>query len=81
VLAVDRVGVDDDFFDLGGHSLLALKMLARVQQRLAVDLALPSVFEHSTVRELAAVVTGALVGEAGDDELAELLAGAEASEV
>ena len=81
VLAVDRVGVDDDFFDLGGHSLLALKMLARVQQGLAVDLPITTVFDHSTVRELAAVVAEALLGEASDEELAELLAGAEASEV
>jgi amino acid adenylation domain-containing protein len=81
VLAVDRVGVDDDFFDLGGHSLLAVKMLARVQQGLGVDLALATVFEHSTVRELAAGVTSVLLGEASDEELAELLAEVEASEV
>ncbi len=81
VLAVDRVGVDDDFFDLGGHSLLAVKMLARVQQSLGLDLALPAVFEHSTVRELAAEVSGALHGDTSEDELAELLAEVEASEL
>ena len=81
VLAVDRVGVDDDFFDLGGHSLLAVRMLARVQQNLGLDLALPTVFEHSTVRELAAAVTGELRGAASDDELAALLAEVEASEL
>jgi amino acid adenylation domain-containing protein len=81
VLVVDRVGVDDDFFDLGGHSLLALKMLARIQQRLGVDLPIATVFEHSTVRALAAVMTSALLREASDDELGELLAEVEASEV
>jgi amino acid adenylation domain-containing protein len=81
VLGLDRVGLDDDFFDLGGHSLRAVKMLARVQQDLAIDLALPTIFEHSTVRELAAVVTRALRDEASDDELAELLAEVEASEL
>jgi amino acid adenylation domain-containing protein len=81
VLGVDRVGIDDDFFDLGGHSLLAVKMLARVQESLALELALPTVFEYSTVRELAAVVAGVLRGEASDDELAALLAEVEASEL
>ncbi|MEA2147162.1 MAG: hypothetical protein QOG59_2749, partial [Solirubrobacteraceae bacterium] len=70
----------DDFFDLGGHSLLAAKMLARVQEGLGVDLALGIVFDHSTVRDLAAAVTGELLGEASDDELAELLAEVEASD-
>jgi acyl carrier protein len=81
VLGVDRVGIDDDFFDLGGHSLLAVKMLARVQEQFGVDLYLGTVFENSTVRELAGALTGQLLGDAGDDELAELLAEAEASEL
>jgi amino acid adenylation domain-containing protein len=81
VLGVDRVGIDDDFFDLGGHSLLAVKMLARVQENFGVDLYLGTVFEHSTIRALANELTGQLLGDAGDDELAELLAEAEASEL
>ncbi len=81
VLGVDRVGIDDDFFDLGGHSLLAVKMLARVQETMGIDLYLGIVFENSTVRELAIAVTSGLLGEAGEDELADLLAEAEASEL
>jgi amino acid adenylation domain-containing protein len=80
VLGVDRVGIDDDFFDLGGHSLLAVKMLARVQESFGLDLYLGTVFEHSTVRELAIAVTERLMADAGGNELAELLAEAEASE-
>jgi non-ribosomal peptide synthetase component F len=81
VLGVDRVGIDDDFFDLGGHSLLAVKMLARVQEQLGLDLYLGTVFNHSSVRELAAAVTETLLGATADDELAELLEEAEASEL
>jgi amino acid adenylation domain-containing protein len=80
ILGVERIGLDDDFFDLGGHSLLAVKMLSRVQASFDIDLFLHSVFEHSTVRELAAIIAAELLGTADEDELSALLAEVEASE-
>jgi acyl carrier protein len=78
ILGVDRIGLDDDFFDLGGHSLLAVKMLSRVQQSFDLDLRLPQVFEHSTIRDLAAAIAAEFLDAADDDELASLLAEVEA---
>ncbi len=56
VLGADRVGADDDFFALGGDSLLAGRLLGAVRARLGVDLALRAVFDHRTVRALAAAI-------------------------
>jgi acyl carrier protein len=80
VLRIDRVGVHDDFFDLGGHSLLAVKMLARVQSELDVEIPLGSIFAGPTISELAGAVTLALVGNTGDDDLSALLREIEAVE-
>jgi acyl-CoA synthetase (AMP-forming)/AMP-acid ligase II/acyl carrier protein len=80
VLGVERVGIDDDFFDLGGHSLLAVKMLARVQDTFGVELYLGRVFEESTIRGLAEVVGSELLDEVDDDEVASLLDELEAME-
>ena len=59
VLGVDRVGVDDSFFDLGGHSLLVARLISRVRSVLAVELEIRTVFDHPTVELLAKSLDGA----------------------
>jgi amino acid adenylation domain-containing protein len=78
LLAIDKVGAEDDFFELGGHSLLAVKMLARVHDQLGVEIFLTSVFEHPTLAALAEEVATRMLAEAGGDDLAALLAELEA---
>jgi non-ribosomal peptide synthetase component F len=56
VLDVGRVGADDDFFALGGDSLLAGRLLGAVRARLGAELGLRAVFDHRTVRSLAAAI-------------------------
>jgi hypothetical protein len=53
LLGVERVGLDDNFFDLGGHSLLVVQLHGRLKE---IDPDAPSVvdlFKYSTVRALA----------------------------
>ncbi|MEU9994304.1 amino acid adenylation domain-containing protein [Streptomyces sp. NPDC050848] len=56
VLSVDRVGLDDDFFDLGGHSMLATQVVARTKEQFGVAATLRLFFDRPTVRELAEAV-------------------------
>ena len=53
VLGVDRVGVDDSFFDLGGDSLSAMRVVAAINTGLDAGLAVRAVFEAPTVAQLA----------------------------
>jgi acyl-coenzyme A synthetase/AMP-(fatty) acid ligase/thioesterase domain-containing protein/acyl carrier protein len=53
VLGVERVGLDDDFFEMGGDSLGVLELAALVVDRFSVDLVTSTVLEAPTVAELA----------------------------
>jgi aryl carrier-like protein len=53
VLGVDRVGVQDNFFDLGGHSLLMVRVQARLRDALDRDISIVELFQHATIAALA----------------------------
>ncbi len=59
VLGVERVGVDDSFFDLGGDSLSAMRLMAAINTSLDADLSVRGLFDAPTVARLAPHISGA----------------------
>jgi surfactin family lipopeptide synthetase C len=53
VLNLERIGIDDNFFEVGGHSLLAIQVLSRLLEIFHIDLPLRALFDAVTVAELA----------------------------
>ncbi len=54
VLRVDKVGVNDHFFELGGDSILSIQVIARCNQR-GLGFTTEDLFKHPTVAQLAEI--------------------------
>jgi amino acid adenylation domain-containing protein len=66
LLRVETVSAHDDFFDLGGHSLLAMRLFNRVHKQFGVALGLGTLFGHSALADMAALIERMLAVGSGD---------------
>jgi len=53
VLQMEKVGINDNFFDLGGHSLTMVKVHSALCEKLGRDISIVEMFKYPTVRTLA----------------------------
>jgi len=60
VLAIEGIGVADDFFELGGDSLTAARVAERVRKAFGTELPFTAIYEASTVAQLAKIVEASL---------------------
>jgi acyl carrier protein len=58
VLGLERVGIEENFFDLGGHSLLLLQGYSRLRASVGRDLPFVALMQYPTVRSLASYLSG-----------------------
>jgi hypothetical protein len=56
---MERVGVEDNFFEIGGHSLRVARVHQRIREAFAREITLVDLFRHTTVAAQAAFVTAA----------------------
>ena len=73
VLALDMVGIEDNFFDLGGDSLSASRIIARVLARFQLDIPMSQLFNSPTIADMAIVITAHQGKTLSEQALAALL--------
>ncbi|MER6831356.1 condensation domain-containing protein [Streptosporangium sp. NPDC000563] len=69
LLGVEEIGASDGFLDLGGHSLTLARLSLRYEVAFGVEVELPDLLRHATVREQAALLDErrAQAGLAGEE--------------
>jgi acyl carrier protein len=73
-LELERVSIDDDFFELGGDSIKALRILSRVRDEFQVELPQSVLFSvQFTVIEMAKLIDQYLLDAVSSEELSALM--------
>ncbi|HRC85817.1 MAG TPA: condensation domain-containing protein, partial [Thermoanaerobaculia bacterium] len=65
LLGVERVSVEQSFFDAGGHSLLAMRLVAEVSHRFGAEIPLRSFVSAPSIAAMAVAIEESAGGEAG----------------
>lgn len=65
LLNVERVGIDDDFFQLGGHSVLTVQLCSAIRKDFGQETTPGTIFGNPTIRKLA----GQIEAGTGDEAL------------
>jgi acyl carrier protein len=73
ILKIDRIGVNDDFFELGGQSLLATQVISRVRNTFRVQMPLAGFLAAPTIANLASAIKECPAMETQEEEMSRLL--------
>ncbi|MDP9158642.1 MAG: amino acid adenylation domain-containing protein [Acidobacteriota bacterium] len=73
VLGLDRVGIEDNFFEIGGHSLLATRVIVLSRSRLGLDVTVRVLFENPTVAGMASALMEELLEQSDEPEVADII--------
>lgn len=57
ILNIERIGIDDNFFDLGGTSLMVIRTINQINNKTGASLRMAGLYQWPTVRQLAHQIT------------------------
>lgn len=52
LLGIDKVGLDENFFDLGAHSLMLTQCVEKIKSKLGIDITILDLYKYYTVNRL-----------------------------
>ena len=74
LLPVERVGIQDNFFEMGGHSLLATQLISRLRSSFGIEVPFRCLFTAPTLEGVSLAVTQLLVQQQSEQQMARIFA-------
>ena len=62
-MAIEKIGIDDNFFDLGGHSLKAMEIAGLIQEQFECQIPLKELMINPTIAHIAKSIDQALAAQ------------------
>ncbi|WP_434295735.1 condensation domain-containing protein, partial [Clostridium botulinum] len=59
ILGIEKIGINDNFFDLGGHSLKATILMSKIHKELSREVPLKELFKSPTIKDLSKYIESA----------------------
>ncbi|NFC49220.1 hypothetical protein EXN26_18730, partial [Clostridium botulinum] len=59
ILGIEKIGINDNFFDLGGHSLKATILMSKIHKELNREVPLKELFKSPTIKDLSKYIESA----------------------
>lgn len=56
ILGLERVSIEDDFFEIGGHSILAVKVISAMEKEFGLKLSINLIFKYPSISSLAKAI-------------------------
>ncbi|MCP5063932.1 MAG: SDR family NAD(P)-dependent oxidoreductase, partial [Ignavibacteriae bacterium] len=56
LLGIEKIGINDNFFDLGGDSLIGTQLVSRMRKIFSVDIPIKAIFENATIKGIAELI-------------------------
>ena len=53
MFGLEKISIEENFFDLGGHSMLLIQMHGQLKELLHADFPIVTLLEHPSIRSLA----------------------------
>lgn len=73
VLGVERIGINDNFFEIGGHSLLATRVIILLRTKLGLNFSLRLLFENPTVAGMSSALVQPMLEHLDEQEAITLV--------